>query len=269
MYPFSISHTEGRMLKILAIGHSIVKGAGDGNEISVENAFPRPPSLFPAHLPEGGWNYGKFQIKPRWGDGSLGNEGGPGWVVRVADFLPPGTVQIFNEGYSGGTAGDWDPQGNDYIGKIFAREDEVLPRDLDLAVFAIMANDIKTAPQVWKEQVGRVIDVLEGKNIRTLLVHDWFHGEGTGPYFVGDCTAVYDALCAAVDELIVEKKLLPALDIRTISERDYKQGGATLCFDLKAWHTHPNTAGMIAAAQILADYLRQHVLPSGGVGAAV
>ncbi len=248
------------MLKILAIGHSIVKGAGDGNEISVDNPRPRPPSPIAAHLPEGGWNYGKFQIKPRWGDGSLGNEGGPGWVVRSADFLPPGAVQIFNEGYSGGSAGDWDPQGNDSIGKIFAREDEALPRDLDLAIFAIMANDFRTPLPLWKEQVGRVVDVLEKKGIRVLLVHDWFHGVGTGQYFVGDCTSAYDVMCAAVDELVVEKKLLTALDIRTISERDYKQEGATLCFDLNAWHAHPNTAGMIAAARILADYLRRYVL---------
>ena len=109
------------MIKILAIGHSIVKGAGDGNEISADNPCPRPPSPLASHLPEGGWNYAQFQIKPRWGDGSPGNAGGPGWVVRVADYLPPGAVQIFNEGYSGGSGGDWDPQGKDYIGKIFAR----------------------------------------------------------------------------------------------------------------------------------------------------
>lgn len=256
------------MIKILAIGHSIVKGAGDGNEISVGNPAPRPPSALASHLPEGGWNYGQFQIKPRWGDGSPGNTGGPGWVVRVADYLPPGTAQVFNEGYSGGSGADWDPQGSNYIGKIFERLDEALPRDLDLAVFAIMANDIKTPTLIWKEQVGRVVDFLEAKGIRTILTYDWFHGVGTGQYFTGDCTAAYDAMCAAVDELIVSKKLLPPLDIRTISERDYKHQGATLCFDMNAWHTHPNTAGMIAAARVLADYLRRQVLPPSDTDAS-
>ena len=256
------------MIKILAIGHSIVKGAGDGNEVSADNPCRRPPSPFAAHLPEGGWNSDYFQIKPRWGDGSPGNEGGPGWVVRAADYLPAGAVQIFNEGYSGGSAVDWDTQGNDFIRKIFVRQEEPLPRDLDLAVYAIMANDIWTSRQVWKEQVGRVVDFLGTRSIRTILVYDWFRGMGTGKYFTGDSTPVYDALCAAVDELVAEKQLLPPLDIRTISERDYKHGGATLCCDMVAWQTHPNTAGMIAAARILAEYLRQHVLSPGQIDAS-
>ncbi len=132
------------MIKILAVGHSIVKGANDGNEISLGDPRQRPPSPFAPHLPEGGWNHGKFQVKPRWGDGATDNIGGPGWVVRVTDEFPAGAVQVFNEGYSGGTALDWDPQGKNFIGRIFERTDEPLPADIDLAVVAIMVNDIWT-----------------------------------------------------------------------------------------------------------------------------
>jgi len=248
-------------LKILAIGHSIVKGAGDGVEISPTDPRPRPPTSNAPHLPEGGWNYGCFCVKPRWGDGSTPeNTGGPGWVVRAADFFPHGAIQVFNEGYSGGTATDWDPLGNDFIGRIFAREDERLPADLDYAVIAIMANDLNTPPDAWKAQVGRVVDALAARRICSILVYDWFRGVGVGDYHTGDNTIRYDAMCRCIDALVTEKGLLPPLDIRTISERNYKQESATYYMDMEHWQAHPNTAGMIVAAQALATYLRQHML---------
>jgi len=248
------------MIKILAIGHSIVKGAGDGNEISAEDPRPRPPSPCAPHIPEGGWNHENFQIKPRWGDRAPGNAGGPGWVVRVGDELPPGTVQVFNEGYSGGAAYDWDPQGRDFLGKIFARIDEPLPPDIDLAVVAIMANDFRTPANAWRDSVGRIVDFLKARAIQVVLAYDWFHGVGTGEYYTGDATASYDAMCRCVDDLVRIKGLPPPLDIRSLSEENYKRGGATFCADMDAWHTHPNTAGMVAAAREFARYLRIHVL---------
>jgi len=253
--------TAVKTLKIVAIGHSIVKGAGDGVETSPSDLRPRPPTANAPHLPEGGWNYGCFGVKPRWGDGSTPeNTGGPGWVVRTADFLPPGAIQVFNEGYSGGTAADWDPQGNDFLGRIFVREDEPLPADLDCAVIAIMANDLNTPPDVWKAQVGRIIDNLTARHIRSILVYDWFRGVGIGDYCTGDSTERYDAMCRRIDALVAEKDLLPPLDIRTASERNYKHEGATWYMDMEHWQAHPNTAGMIVAAQALAAYHQEHLL---------
>ena len=251
-------NTPAKTLKVLAVGHSIVKGAGDGNEISMMDLRPRPPTPNAPHPPEGGWNYGQFQVKPRWGDGSTPeNTGGPGWVVRAADFLPPGAIQVFNEGYSGGTAMDWDPQGLDFIGRIFVRADEPLPGDLACAVIALMANDLNTPPDVWKARMGRVIDSLTGRGIRSILVYDWFRGVGVGEYCTGDSTARFDAMCRQIDALTAEKGLLPPLDIRTVSERNYKEEGATYYSDMGHWQAHPNTAGMIAAARMLAAYLRE------------
>ena len=89
-------------------------------------------------------------------------------------------------------------------------------------------------------------------------MYDWFRGDGVGQYATGDSTARYDALAARIDELVAEKQLWPALDIRTVSEENYKHGGATFYSDMEAWHAHPNTAGMIAAARILAAYLTRH-----------
>ena len=160
-----------RTVKIVAVGHSIVKGAGDGNEISETDFRPRPPTPNAPHIPEGGWNYSSFQVKPRWGDGSLPEStGGPGWIVRAADFLPPGAIQVFNEGYSGGAAADWDPRGKNFLGEIFERTDEPLPPDLSCAVIALMANDINTPPDLWESQMGRIVDFLAARRIRCILV---------------------------------------------------------------------------------------------------
>jgi hypothetical protein len=247
-----------RTIKILAVGHSIVKGASDGNEISETDLRPRPPTPNAPHIPEGGWNYSRFGLKPRWGDGSTPeNTGGPGWVVRAADFLPAGAVQVFNEGYSGGTAADWDPQGGNFVGRIFDRADEPLPRDLHYAVIALMANDLNTPPDDWKERMGRIVDFLSGRAIRSVLVYDWFRGVGTGQYHTGDSTSRYDEMGRRTDELVGHMRVPPPLDLRTVSEHNYKRQGATFYSDMEAWHAHPNTAGMIAAARILAAHLKR------------
>lgn len=50
------------MVKILAIGHSIVMG----DEDNIDSPYRADSSTAP-HIPEGGWRYQNFQIAPRWG----------------------------------------------------------------------------------------------------------------------------------------------------------------------------------------------------------
>ena len=74
------------MLKVLAIGHSIVKDAGDGGETSLVDPRPCPLSAHALHVPESGWNFQRFLGCPRCGDESPGIVGGPWWVVRSGDW---------------------------------------------------------------------------------------------------------------------------------------------------------------------------------------
>lgn len=234
------------MVKILAIGHSITAGR-------IDDEVTRPNSPDAPHLPEGGWWGGPeyFQVNPRWGTrggvmhpyGILA-DGSPGWAVRATENLPIHSIQVWNEGCGGSKASDWDPNGGNFIGQIFTRNWEVLPNDITYATFQVMINDViaGVTPAIWKAEVGRVIEYLAARGIQTILVKDWHYA----PY-----ATQLDALNTAVDELVAQYSLKPALDMRTVSTADWN-GGKVL---YNADTVHPNTKGHIVAGGIFADYL--------------
>lgn len=229
-------------VKMLGIGHSVVAGR-------VDTGIDRADSLNAPHLPEGGWWGGDGPpnwVGPRWGtrNGSSA-DGAPGWFSRAGDFLQKNSIQSFNEGVGGSTAANWDTTGSNYIGQTFSRVAEPLPSDLNYAVIAIMYNDANagTTAATWKAQVGRVVDYLKNtKGINVILVKDWF---------APGQAAKYNEYGQAVDELIVQYALPPALDFRTISEADWNGSKSLYHSD----NTHPNTNGHIALAKIFKDYL--------------
>lgn len=249
------------LVKILAIGHSIVKGSGDTDET-------RPFSENYTHIPEGGWNlhYGEFGdrlfdfIAPRWGSHdntlydpywpwtspSTSTDGSGGWVVRAVDFIPNRQIQVWNEAWSGCIALDYDPSGSNNIGAIFSRVSEPLPSDLKYAVYAMMANET-TSKALWKAQTERIVLNLRGRGIETILVKDFYNGST-------DHTARYNDYSAAIDELITTYGLPPALDLYTPSYADFTGSKVFYTGD----NVHPNVNGHIWLASMLTNYLIQN-----------
>lgn len=234
------------MVKILAIGHSITAGRID-DEVTRQNSPDAP------HVPEGGWWGGPqyFQVNPRWGTRGgvmhpygISSDGSPGWAVRATENLPLHSIQVWNEGCGGSKASDWDPNGGNFIGQIFARGWEALPNDITYATFQVMINDViaGVTPAQWKAEVGRVIEYLNARGIQTILVKDWHYAT---------YAAALDGLNTAVDELVVQYSLKPALDMRTVSTADWNGSKALYNAD----GIHPNTKGHIAGAGIFANYL--------------
>ncbi len=241
-YLYPTDTEDSTTVKILGIGTSIVSGAHDYDKL-------RPASPNAPHIPEGGWVGGGDPpaMSQRWPDA-------PGWFGRAGDFVQKNSVQMWNEGVGSSKATHWDPSGNNYIGQIFARETEPLPADLDYAIIALMVNDWATTPTAtWKAQMDRIIDYLKNtKGIEPILVKDWACNGNT---------TQRDAYGTAVDELVTQYSLLPAIDIRTISEANFN--GDKSYFN-PADYCHPSTKGHAAAAKVVSDYLVAQGIASAG-----
>lgn len=166
--------------------------------------------------------------------------------MRALDYLPAGSIQVWNEGVSGVVSYDWATTGNNFIGQIFTRGFEQLPADLAYAVYAIYANDAPASVTKanWKARVETVIQYLDARNIKTILVKDWHRGDG-------DYSSYYANYNAAVDELIAAYGLPPAFDMYTASLDNFN--GA------KDWYSvdnvHPVVLGHQGVAKLFANYL--------------
>lgn len=237
------------MVKILALGSSIVAGPYDNIDTPYRVDSPTAP-----HVPEGGWrSIALFNIHPRHGLRDQATPEGVAWAVRAADYLPSGSVQIWNEGVGSGRSASYATTGDNFIDAIYTRGFEPLPNDINYAVFAIMTNDANIAIPAgdWQNNVETVIQYLNTKNIKTILVYDFLRVAANQQFY-------YDYLACA-KYLVSQYNLPPLLDIYTVSKANYYNGFKTW-FD--ADEIHPNVTGHQGVAKLFANYLAtNHVVP--------